>query len=105
MSEQVVAEAVIEFSNAVEAACVKLRHDLGASAEQVKWTWTPDKIAWTDKQGEKGAFQISEDKDNSDFQKMLADLQEHKGKLNREGVFYWVFPDGSTVGRKTVKKQ
>jgi hypothetical protein len=31
---------------------------------------------------------------------MLKDLQAHNGKLTKEGWFYWVFQNGTTVGRK-----
>ena len=97
-------EAVIDFCNAVEAAAVKLKHDLGASPSQVKYAWNPEKIAWTDKTGEKGPFQISEDVNNVDFKAMLQDLAAHNGKLQRESVFYWIFKNGTTVGRKKVTK-
>jgi len=93
-------EAVIDFCNAIEAAAVKLKHDLGASPQQVKYTWNPEKISWTDKQGEKGPFQISEDVNNTDFKALLQDLAAHNGKLQREGYFYWTFKNGATVGRK-----
>jgi ribosomal protein L24E len=97
MSEK---DAIIDFCNALEAAAVKLKHDLGASPEQVKWTWNPDKIQWTQQQGTKGPYEKSEDANNPDFKAMLKDLQEHKGKLQRNRFFYWVFQNGSTVGRK-----
>ena len=28
-----------------------------------------------------------------------------KGKLRRDGKFYWVFVNGTTVGRKDLKKK
>ena len=97
-------EAVIDFCNAIEAAAVKLKHDLGASPSQVKYAWNPEKIGWTDKTGDKGPYQISEDPNNSDFKAMLQDLATHGGKLQREGTFYWTFRNGTTVGRKKVGK-
>jgi len=97
-------EAIIDFCNAIEAAAVKLKHDLGASPSQVKYPWNPEKIAWTDKTGDKGPYQISEDVNNPDFKSMLQDLGGHGGKLNREGMFYWTFQNGTTVGRKKVGK-
>jgi len=95
-------EAIIDFCNALEAAAVKLKHDVGASPEQVKWTWNPDKIPWkwADKPGPKGPYEKSEDLNNPEFKAMLKDLQEHKGRLQRNAFFYWVFQNGSTVGRK-----
>jgi len=97
-------EAIIDFCNALEAAAVKLKHDVGASPEQVKWTWNPDKIQWTQQQGTKGPYEKSEDVNNPEFKAMLKDLQEHKGKLQRSGFFFWVFESGSVVGRKAIKK-
>jgi hypothetical protein len=97
-------EAVIDFCNAIEAACVNLKHNLGAKPSEVKYTWNPEKIVWADKQGEKGSFQSSEDVNNMDFKAMLQDLGGHGGKLQREGVFYWVFRNGTTVGRKKMTK-
>jgi hypothetical protein len=95
-------EAIIDFCNALEAAAVKLKHDVGASPEQVKWTWNPDKIQWkwAEQPGPKGPYEKSEDVNNLEFKAMLKDLQEHKGKLQRNAFFYWVFQNGSTVGRK-----
>jgi hypothetical protein len=98
-------EAIIDFCNALEAACVKLKHELGASPAQGRHSWDPDKIGWTDKQGDKGAFQMSEDVNNLEFKTMLKDLNDHQGKLYRDGKFYWVFANGATVGRKDLKKK
>lgn len=71
--------------------------------EQRQWTWSPDKIKWTQDVGTKGPYERSEDINNTEFKAMLKDLQEHKGKLNREGRFYWIFKSGSTVGRTMPK--
>ena len=37
---------------------------------------------------------------SKDYWAMLEDLKTHDGKLTREGFFYWLFRNGSTVGRK-----
>jgi len=63
-------------------------------------TWNPEKIVWTSKIGAKGTFQMSEDMNNLDFKAMHKDLVDHQGNLNRDGMFYWIFPNGATVGRK-----
>lgn len=62
--------------------------------------WSPSKIKWEEAQGSKGPYERSEDMNNPEFKAMLKDLQAHKGKLNRQGYFYWVFENGHTVGRK-----
>ena len=68
--------------------------------EEQTWKWTPDKIVWTDKTGARGPFQICEDVNNQDFKALHKDLVDHQGNLNRDGMFYWIFQNGATVGRK-----
>jgi len=67
--------------------------------------WNPEKIKWVQAEGSKGTYQRYPAQDEkaestSDFWNMLADLRAHKGKLTRDGLFYWLFSDGATVGRK-----
>lgn len=64
------------------------------------WNWSPEKISWAKAQGTKGEYERSEDVNSLDFKSMLKDLAEHKGTLTRDNVFYWVFKNGSVVGRK-----
>ena len=67
--------------------------------------WDPSQIAWGQAEGPSGAYERSEDVNNLEFKAMLKDLQDHKGKMNREGWFYWVFENGHTVGRKKRAKR
>lgn len=100
---QSLAGDVVDFANAVEAACVKLRMqiDKAFSGEQAAGlTWDPAKIKWTEAEGPKGPFERSEDVDSVDFKAMLKDLAAHNSRLRRDGRFYWVFQNGVTVGRK-----
>jgi len=69
-------------------------------SEERSWSWTPDKIVWTDKTGARGPFQICEDVNNQDFKALHKDLVDHQSNLNRDGMFYWIFQNGATVGRK-----
>jgi hypothetical protein len=62
--------------------------------------YDPEKIKWQDTQGDKGPYQKSTDSNSLDHKELLKDLAAHKGKLTRRGFFYWVFQDGSTIGRK-----
>ena len=71
--------------------------------------WDPNKIKWTSAQGTKGPYQrypATGEKAEStpDYRSMLAALKSHGGKMMRSGFFYWVFEDGSTVGRKRKGK-
>ncbi len=94
-------ESLIDFSNAVEAACVNLRKQIeGKQKVSQRNTWDPDKIKWTLAQGSKGPYDRSEDVNSLEFKAMLKDLAAHQGKLRRDGLFYWTFKNGAVVGRK-----
>jgi len=96
-------EDFCDFLNSLEEAVQKMKMQIGKLVgviEKQKWDWNPEAIKWEKSQGAKGEFEKSEDVNNPEFKKMLKDLAEHDGKLTRDGVFYWVFKNGSTVGRK-----
>jgi hypothetical protein len=100
---KILAEDLIDFCDAQESAVVKLRAQIGkmlGSEGRKAWSWDPRKIAWSDAEGSKGKYERSEDVNSSDFKLMLKDLQEHKGTISRDGLFYWSFRNGSSVGRK-----
>jgi hypothetical protein len=67
--------------------------------------WNPEKIKWEAAQGPQGPYEKSEDVNSLDFKAMLKDLETHKGKLSRDGLFYWLFTDGACVGRKRQKSK
>lgn len=104
MSEK---EALIDFCNALEAACVNLRKKLGDTPSPIpngkdkdrQWSWDPTKINWKKQDGPKGPYERSDDQNNPEYAKLITDLNEHQGKLNRDGIFYWEFQNGG-VGRK-----
>jgi hypothetical protein len=97
-------EDFCDFLNSLEEAVQKMKTQIGKLVgvveEKPKYSWNPEAIKWEKSQGAKGEFEKSEDVNNPEFKKMLKDLAEHDGKLTRNGVFYWVFKNGSTVGRK-----
>jgi len=96
---------IIDFANAVEAACVKLRTQVNKIwGTEDKHTWNPEKIKWSQEKGAKGPFEKSEDVDSIDFKNLIKDLNAQKGKLYRDGYFYWLYQSGSTVGRKLKGK-
>ncbi len=71
--------------------------------------WDPSQIAWVAAEGSKGPYQRypapgENAEATADYKAMLADLKAHKGKLSRNGFFYWVFTDGAVVGRKPRKQ-
>jgi hypothetical protein len=99
MSEQQ-KDAWVIFADALEAACVQLKQNLGAKTQKPLESFDPDKIAWQPRQGQKGPYELSEDFNNPEYKKMLALMQTAGGNLSKGGKFYWTFQNGSTVGRK-----
>lgn len=73
---------------------------LVSQPQPLRSTWNMEKILWKEETGPKGIYFRSEDVNNLEFKNMLRDLQSHKGKMYRNGYFFWVFRDGCTVGRK-----
>ena len=92
-------EDFCDFLNGLEASIVKLRAQIDKLCGS-KWKWNPDKIKWEKAEGWKGDYERSEDVNSLDFKELLKDLAQHKGRLTRDGWFYWTFKNGSTVGRK-----
>ncbi|MEM4481075.1 MAG: hypothetical protein QXG58_07585 [Candidatus Bathyarchaeia archaeon] len=94
-------DAIFELVNAFEAGILSFKKRLSEQkgvAENL--LWNPEKIRWEPAEGQSGPYERSEDVNNPEFQAMLKDLARHKGKLTRNGWFYWTFKNGSTVGRK-----
>jgi hypothetical protein len=106
-------EDFVDFLNAQESSIVNMRLQLeklvGAVAPVPKGSpklpFDVSKIQWQDKENERGKFQLSEDYSNPDHKALLKFLNEHAGGcINSEGYFYWVFKNGSTIGRKKRKQ-
>ncbi|MCR8488937.1 MAG: hypothetical protein NDP23_05245 [Crenarchaeota archaeon] len=95
-NEDLALVALLEFLDAVEAGVSAAKQRI----KEAKISWNPDQIKWENAEGSSGQYQKSEDFNNPEFKAMLKDLQAHGGKLTRNGYFYWVFKNGSTVGRK-----
>lgn len=130
MNRDDLTEILIDFLDAVEAAAVNakrqishiphvtplekaLGHDAGQTAfisaakGSPKLPFDATKIHWIDKENEKGKFQLSEDTNNPDHKALLAFLNEHVPSkcVQSEGLFYWIYPNGATIGRKETKYQ
>jgi len=106
------AETVLDFVSALEAACVKLRREIdeqfGPQAVP-SFNWDPAKIRWVETEGFRGKYERypaegAKAEAGDDYKNLLVDLAKHVGRLSREGWFYWLFTDGSTVGRKLRPK-
>jgi hypothetical protein len=109
-------EDFVDFLNAQESSIVKMRLQieklLGATATPTalasgspKLPFNASKIKWQDRENKKGKFQCSEDYNSLDHKALLAFLNEHVPSkcVQSEGFFYWVYPNGSTIGRKLKK--
>jgi len=105
-------EDFIDLLNAQEASIVKMRTQIekliGARATpqgSPKLPFDASKIKWQDRENEKGKFQMSEDYSSPDHKALLAFLNEHIPSkcVQSEGWFFWVYPNGSTIGRKLKK--
>jgi len=122
--DETVLEILTDFLDALEAAAVNAKRQinhiphvtpldraLGRDASQTafkgspKLPFDPAKIQWQDKENDKGKFQMSEDINNPEHKALLAFLNEHVPSkcVQSEGQFYWVYPNGTTIGRKVRK--
>ncbi len=62
--------------------------------------WVPEKIQWQTANGGNGPYEKAVEQDGEDYKQLIQHLQQSKGKLSRNGLFYWLFDDKKTVGRK-----
>jgi len=89
-------------------ACNEMLDSLNPAT--AKTEFNPEKIPWVKTEGQSGpyerypAFQQKADEMNVDYQALLAELKRHNGKLSHAGLFYWLFSDDKTIGRKPAKK-
>jgi len=106
---KILAEEVVDFCDGLEALAVKLRKQIeklfgeAPVKGSTKLPFDASKIAWEKRQGAKGEFEVSEDFNNLEHKALLKFLAEAGGCINSEGYFYWVYKNGSTIGRKLRK--
>ena len=96
MSEDIALLALTDLLNAVEAGIEAARQTIRAG----KVGLDIESIKWIRVEGVKGSYERSEDIENVNFKALLEALQAHRGKLSHDGYFFWLFPNGATVGRK-----
>ena len=63
-----------------------------------------EKIRWHTSKGRKGPFERSVDRHNPEFQKLLTDLKAKGRSFVRCGLYYWIFQDDKTIGRKPAEE-
>jgi hypothetical protein len=57
---------------------------------------------WVQTEGKNGLYEKLEKNDSVEYQNLIKDLEDHKGKMTKDNYFYWLFSDGSAIGRKRV---
>ncbi len=67
--------------------------------------YDPEKAKWEKATGQHGEYEKSDDVNSLEFKALRKDLAEHNGKINHKGMFYWVFQNGTTIGRKPQGKK
>lgn len=80
---------------------------LGKPLEPQTNAYDVTKIPWVETEGQHGKYEKTDDVNNTDYKALRKDLVAHNGKLTHQGLFYWVFQNGVTIGRKkaTYEKQ
>jgi len=99
LSEEEIIETLELFCQALENVASVLRQNLAKDINQMS-NWNPNKIKRIPTEGTRGPYEKADPQATTDFKTMLANLKAHRGKLTRDGLFYWVFDDAATVGRK-----
>jgi len=71
-------------------------------------SYNPEAVPWQRVEGTKGPYERyplqGPPEQTPDYQGLIADLRDHSGKMQRSGLFYWLFDDGTTIGRKPALK-
>ena len=60
-------------------------------------------LRWTTFQGAKGPYEKTDSAENSEFDRLWRELEDHNGTLTKNAYFYWQFQDAVAIGRKPVK--
>lgn len=94
-----------ELRNGLQTAVESIDAFLAFLSKANLGEWDPSKIEWIPQPGtefNKGPFEKAHFQDTTEYKAMLEDLNKHSGKLTRGGIFYWLFGDRQTVGRKKL---
>jgi hypothetical protein len=100
---------MLTYLECQEAGIVQLRMQikkvLGEVKPSAKLPSKVDAIKWEGAESPKGKFEVSHDYSNPEHKSLLAFLNTAGGVMSSEGYFYWIYPDGSTIGRKLKAKK
>lgn len=93
MSNEKTLEILCDLADALEAAAVKVKHEIaGLQGLHKEQGQDFSKLVWEDKQGEKGPFQQTSEKANGNsvlWQQLKAKMKEHNGFWQNAGFKYW----------------
>jgi len=67
--------------------------------------YNPENLKWIRASGPSGIYERfpapqQKPKPTADYINLVNDLKAHDGKLTHAGLFYWLFSDNETIGRK-----
>lgn len=105
------AEALSELADIFELAATKIRITLKGTGKKedeprVECTADPDKLAWADKIGNNGPFQLTRQVDHmasADYSALDIWLKTKAKGAFYKGMFYWRFKNGDAIGRKKTQ--
>jgi hypothetical protein len=94
-------EALVKIRDACTMLAESINEFIDSQAlMEEKTVYDVNKILWQNKNGERGAFELASEQDSTDYKQLIVHLQKNQGKLTKDGLFYWLFDDKKTVGRK-----
>lgn len=108
MVDEQLFEALAKVRDNLNGAAMALDEFIQQKSKVVLRSYDVSKITWAKRTGQKGDFELCDaisNKDSSDYKALLEDLNEHKGQVSKDGLFYWLFTDGKTIGRKSQTKK
>ncbi|MGB8781038.1 MAG: hypothetical protein WCD81_10375 [Candidatus Bathyarchaeia archaeon] len=116
MSSDKALEILVDLADALEAAAVKVKHEVAqlqglqkepaagsAAGAKGKSELDLSRIPWQAADGSKGPYEQADDPTNPVFQELTRILAEHKGKMRVGPYFVWKFTDGTKIGRKKAQ--
>jgi hypothetical protein len=104
MNDQELKAAILGFCDAIEAAIVKFKMDIGEnprSAPAKMIDYDIEKIQWKDMSDTgKGPWQITKDIANPDYEALFKVLEASGGSVRTKTYFLWKMQDA--LGRKKL---
>jgi len=97
-------EALAKVRDNLHGAAMALDELVQKKSKVVLKEYDLEKIKWDKAEGEKGPYEKTDDANSSEYKALRDDLAKHDGKMNIGGKFYWVFKNGTTIGRKPSRR-